>query len=220
MNINEYIDHTLLKPEASPRQIEQVCEEAKLYKFASVCVNPCNVAMVCKSLKDSNVKTCSVIGFPLGVTTTESKSFEARQAIENGAQEIDMVMNIGALKDGQYTLVENDIANVVKEAKGKALVKVILECCLLTDDEKVKACEIAMHAGADFVKTSTGFSTGGATVHDVRLMRSVVGNKCGVKASGGIRDRDTAIAMINAGANRIGASSSVAIVKGNKMSNS
>jgi deoxyribose-phosphate aldolase len=216
MKINVYIDHTLLKPEASQEQIKRVCEEAIEHEFASVCVNPCHVSLVYKKLNGTAVKTCAVIGFPLGANTTESKIFEARQVIENGAQEIDMVMNIGALKDRQFALVEKDIAEILKVAKGKALVKVILECCLLTDDEKVKACEIAKQAGANFVKTSTGFSTGGATIQDVKLMRRVVGDKVGVKASGGIRDYESAIAMINAGATRIGASSSVAIVKGNK----
>jgi len=220
MKIAHYIDHTLLKPEATQEQITQVCEEAIEHGFASVCVNPCHVSLVNKKLSGTAVKTCAVVGFPLGANTTESKMFEARQAIKNGAQEIDMVMNIGALKDCQYTLVEKDIAEIVKVAKGKALVKVILECCLLTDDEKVQSCEIAMQAGADFVKTSTGFSTGGATIQDVRLMRSVVGDKVGVKASGGIRDYDTAIAIINAGATRIGASSSVVIVKNAKVNDS
>ena len=216
MKINEYIDHTLLKSGATVEQIEQICKEAREYSFASVCVNHCHVLLVNKNLKGTNVKTCAVIGFPLGANTTESKVFEARQAIENGAQEIDMVMNIGAFKGGQYSIVEEDIANIVKVAKGKALVKVILECCLLTDQEKIKACEIAVRAGVNFVKTSTGFSSGGATIQDVKLMRRAVGDEIGVKASGGIRDYDTAIAMIEAGANRIGASSSIAIVKGNK----
>lgn len=216
MKINEYIDHTLLKPEATVERIEQICKEARENGFASVCVNPYHISSVNKSLKGTNVKTCAVIGFPLGANTTESKVFEARQAIENGAQEIDMVMNIGAFKGGQYSIVEEDIANIVKVAKGEALVKVILECCLLTDQEKIKACEIAIRAGVNFVKTSTGFSSGGATIQDVKLMRRAVGDEIGVKASGGIRDYDTAIAMIEAGANRIGASSSIAIVKGNK----
>ncbi len=220
MKVNHYIDHTLLKPEATREQIVQACEEAIEHQFASVCVNPCHVSLVYKKLNGTSVKTCVVIGFPLGANTTESKIFETQQAIENGAQEIDMVMNIGALKDRQYSLLEKDIMEIVKVAKGKALVKVILECCLLTDDEKVKACEIAKQVGADFVKTSTGFSTGGATIQDVKLMRRVVGDKVGVKASGGIRDYDTAIAMIDAGATRIGASSSVAIVKNNKMNDS
>ena len=216
MKINEYIDHTLLKPEATVERIEQICKEARENGFASVCVNPYHISSVNKSLKGTNVKTCAVIGFPLGANTTESKVFEARQAIENGAQEIDMVMNIGAFKGGQYSIVEEDIANVVKVARGKALVKVILECCLLIDEEIVKACEIAVRAGANFVKTSTGFSSGGASVQDVKLMRQTVGDEIGVKASGGIRDYETAIKMLEAGASRIGASSSVAIVKGNK----
>ena len=220
MKISELIDHTLLKPEATQEQIEQICKEAIEYGFASVCVNPCNVSLVAKNLNGSNVKTCVVIGFPLGASTIESKTFETQQVIENGAQEIDMVMNIGALKGRQYSLVEEEIANIVKVAREKALVKVILECCLLTDEEKLKACEIAVSAGANFVKTSTGFSSGGATVYDVKLMRRAVGEKVGVKASGGIRNYDAAIAMINAGANRIGASSSVAIVKGNKSNES
>ena len=216
MKINEYIDHTLLKPEATVEQIEQICKEAREYGFASVCVNPYHVSLVNKNLKGTKVKTCAVIGFPLGANTTELKVFEARQAIKDGAQEVDMVMNIGALKGQQYSIVEEDIANIVKVAREKALVKVILECCLLTDQEKIKACEIAARAGANFVKTSTGFSSGGATIQDVKLMRRVVGDDIGVKASGGIRDYDTAIAMIEAGANRIGASSSITIVKGNK----
>ena len=220
MKINHYIDHTLLKPEATQEQIVKACEEAIEHGFTSVCVNSCHVSLVNEKLSGTAVKTCAVVGFPLGANTTESKMFEARQAIDNGAQEIDMVMNIGALKDCQYTLVEKDIAEIVKVAKGKALVKVILECCLLTNDEKVQSCEIAMQAGADFVKTSTGFSTGGATIQDVKLMRRVVGDKVGVKASGGIRDYDTAIAMINAGATRIGASSSVAIVKNTRINDS
>jgi len=214
MKINDYIDHTLLKPEATQEEIEQLCKEAREYSFVSVCVNPCHVKLVRKALNGSNVKTCAVIGFPLGANTTDSKVFEARQAIENGAQEVDMVMNIGALKGRQFSIVEDDIINVVKVTKEKACLKVILECCVLTDDEKVKACKIAVKAGADFVKTSTGFSSGGATVQDVKLIRQTVRDKVGVKASGGIRDYQTAINMINAGATRIGASSSIAIIKG------
>lgn len=214
MELNKYIDHTILKADASTRQIMEICEEAKAYGFASVCVNPYYASLVSHELRGSDVKTCVVVGFPLGANTTKVKAWEAEQAAENGAQEVDMVINIGALKAQDYDLVENDIQEVVDAVKGKALVKVILENCLLTDEEKIKACEISQRAGADFVKTSTGFSTGGATVEDIRLMRRTVGSHMGVKASGGIRNTNDALRMIEAGASRIGASSSIAIVEG------
>lgn len=188
-------------------------EEATEHDFASVCVNPTWVAFAAQALKGTDVKVCTVIGFPLGANTPEVKAFEAEDAIQNGADEIDMVINIGALKSQDYELVEKDIRAVVEAAKG-TLVKVIIETCLLTDDEKVKACQIAQKAGADFVKTSTGFSIGGATVADVALMRKTVGPNMGVKASGGARSYEDALAFIKAGATRIGASSGVAIMEG------
>lgn len=213
MKLNKYIDHTLLKPDASQEQIETLIEEAKKYDFASVCVNPTWVNFAAQALKATYVKVCTVIGFPLGANTPELKAFETSDAIQNGANEIDMVINIGALKSRNFDLVERDIRAVVEAAKG-TLVKVIIETCLLTDDEKVKACQIAQKAGADFVKTSTGFSTGGATVEDVALMRKTVGPDMGVKASGGARSYEDALAFIKAGATRIGASSGVAIMEG------
>lgn len=213
MKLNKYIDHTLLKPDVSQEQIETLIEEAKKYDFASVCVNPTWVHFAAQALKATDVKVCTVIGFPLGANTPELKAFETSDAIQNGANEIDMVMNIGALKSRNFDLVERDIRAVVEAAKG-TLVKVIIETCLLTDDEKVKACQIAQKAGADFVKTSTGFSTGGATVADVALMRKTVGPDMGVKASGGARSYEDALAFIKAGATRIGASSGVAIMEG------
>ncbi len=214
-NIAGMIDHTLLKADATKAELMKLLEEAKQYQFASVCVNPTWVKTAAEFLRDTpQVKVCTVIGFPLGATTPEVKAFETKNAIENGATEVDMVINIGALKDQQYDAVEEDIKAVVDAAKGKALTKVIIETCLLTDEEKVKACELAVRAGADFVKTSTGFSTGGATVHDVALMRKTVGPDIGVKASGGVRSVEDAEAVIKAGANRIGASSGVKIVNG------
>lgn len=216
MKLNGYIDHTLLKPEATEEQVIKICDEAKKYEFASVCVNTYYTSLVSKQLEGTNVKTCVVIGFPLGATTKEVKAFETKQAIENGAQEIDMVINVGALKDKKYDTVRDDIKAVLDAAKDKALVKVILETCLLTKDEIVKACELSKEAGVDFVKTSTGFSTGGATVEDVKLMRETVGSEIGVKASGGVRTTEDAEAVIAAGANRIGASASIAIVDGNQ----
>ena len=213
MKLNKYIDHTLLKPDASQEQIATLIEEAKKYDFASVCVNPTWVSFAAQALKGTDVKVCTVIGFPLGANTPELKAFETSDAIRNGANEIDMVINIGALKSQNFDLVEKDIRAVVEAAKG-TLVKVIIETCLLTDDEKVKACQIAQKAGADFVKTSTGFSTGGATVEDVALMRKTVGPDMGVKASGGARSYEDALAFIKAGATRIGASSGVAIMEG------
>lgn len=209
------IDHTLLKPEASEADIKKLCDEAIGYRFHSVCVNPSYVGLARQCLENSGVKVCTVIGFPLGATTTRAKVSEAIDAVENGATELDMVLNIGMLKSKNYDRVLNDIKSVVgesKKLKEGILVKVILETCLLAKDEKVKACELALEAGADFVKTSTGFSTGGATVEDIKLMRNTVGPNVGVKASGGIRDLKTAIEMIEAGATRIGASSSVKII--------
>ncbi|WP_148886617.1 deoxyribose-phosphate aldolase [Streptococcus sp. Marseille-P6264] len=213
MKLNKYIDHTLLKADASQEQIETLIEEAKKYDFASVCVNPTWVSFAAQALKATDVKVCTVIGFPLGANTPEIKAFETSDAIQNGANEVDMVINIGALKSRNFDLVKRDIRAVVEAAKG-TLVKVIIETCLLTDDEKVKACQIAQKAGADFVKTSTGFSTGGATVEDVALLRKTVGPDMGVKASGGARSYEDALAFIKAGATRIGASSGVAIMEG------
>ncbi|VEI07743.1 deoxyribose-phosphate aldolase [Kurthia zopfii] len=212
-NIASLIDHTLLKPEATADQVEQICAEAKKYNFASVCVNPAFVELAAKELKGAESKVCTVIGFPLGASTSATKAFETKDAIEKGATEIDMVMNIGAMKAGQFDVVLNDM-KAVREAAGQTLVKVILETCLLTDSEKEKACELAVEAKLDFVKTSTGFSTGGATVADVALMRRVVGAGLGVKASGGVRSLEDLEAMVAAGANRIGASSGVKIMNG------
>lgn len=211
-NLASYIDHTLLKPEATKADIKKICDEAIIYGFASVCINPCYVSSAKEYLGESDVKVCTVIGFPLGATTSEVKAFEAAQAIENGADEIDMVINIGALKDERYDYVENDIKAVAEKCKGKALLKVIIETCLLNDDQKIMACKLAKSAGADFVKTSTGFSTSGAEVSDIILMRNTVGKEMGVKASGGIRNLETTLKMIEAGASRIGASASVKIV--------
>jgi len=208
-----YIDHTLLKPEATIEDIKKLCEEAKRYSFASVCVNPLFVKDCNRILKDSTVKVCTVVGFPLGATTTVTKVEEAKDAIKNGAEELDMVIPIGVLKQGDFNYVENDIRSIVVAAGNNVLIKVIIETCLLTNEEKIKACEIAHKAGAHFVKTSTGFNKAGATVDDVKLMRTIVGNGMGVKAAGGIRDYQTALTMIKAGANRIGASASVKIVE-------
>ena len=213
MEINHYIDHTLLKPESAQAQIDQLIQEAKQYHFASVCVNPTWVSYAAAALKESDVKVCTVIGFPLGATTSAVKAFETEDAIKNGADEVDMVINIGQAKSGNFDAVEEDIRAVV-EASGDKLVKVIIEACLLTDEEKVKACQAAKAAGADFVKTSTGFSTGGATVEDVRLMRQTVGPEFGVKAAGGARTLKDAQAFIEAGATRIGTSAGIAIVEG------
>lgn len=209
-----YIDHTLLKPEATKEQVMQIVKEAKEYEFASVCVNPFWVKDCATELKDSNVKVCTVVGFPLGATPTEVKVFEAKQAIHNGATEVDMVLNVGALKSKDASYVEEDIRSIVQVAKDQALTKVIIETALLTKEEIILACQLAKNAGADFVKTSTGFSTGGATEEDVRLMRETVGPDIGVKASGGIRDLATTKAMIAAGATRIGASAGIDIVEG------
>ncbi len=213
MKLNKFIDHTILKPETTQEQVEKILSEAKDYDFASVCVNPTWVSLAAESLKDTDVKVCTVIGFPLGANTSAVKAFETKDAIANGADEIDMVINIGALKAGNDALVLDDIKAVV-DASGDKLVKVIIEACLLTDDEKVRACQLSKEAGADYVKTSTGFSTGGATVADVTLMRKTVGPDMGVKASGGARSYEDAIAFIEAGASRIGASSGVAIMNG------
>ncbi len=212
--IAKYIDHTLLKPEANRDAIVTLCSEAKEHHFASVCVNPAWVSVCAEQLAGSDVLVCTVIGFPLGASTSATKAFETENAIHNGAQEIDMVVNIGAIKSGNWDLVKSDIAAVVNAAHPKAIVKVILETGALTDEEKVKACEVSKEAGADFVKTSTGFGPGGATVADIALMRKTVGPDMGVKASGGVRDYDAVMAMIEAGATRIGASAGIAIVSG------
>jgi deoxyribose-phosphate aldolase len=214
-NIASKIDHTMLKPDATPNEIKELCEEAKKYHFASVCVNPGYVSLCSSILKGTKVRVCTVVGFPLGANTTEVKTFETEQAIKNGATEIDMVINVGRLKAGDYEYIENDISQVVQLAKSNgALVKVIIEAALLNDEEKVKACLICKKVGANFVKTSTGFSKGGATVGDVALMKYVVGSTIGVKAAGGIRSKEEAEAMIASGADRIGASASVKIVAG------
>ena len=213
MEINKFIDSTLLKPEATPEQIVRLCREALEHRFAAVCVNSYHAALVSGLLASSDVKTCIVVGFPLGASFSDVKVFEAARALEAGAQELDMVMNIGAFKSGDHFAALDDIKAVVEECAGRALVKVILECSLLTDAEKVRACKLAMTAGADFVKTSTGFSTGGATVADVSLLAKTVRGRVKVKASGGIRDLATARAMIDAGAARIGTSNGVAIFK-------
>ena len=207
----KYIDHTLLKPDATAAQIKKVCDEAKAYHFASVCVNPSRIKLVADELAGTDVAPCCVVGFPLGAIPAESKAAETAVAVRNGAKEIDLVINIGAAKDGDWAEVERDIA-AVKAACGSVLLKVIIEACLLTDDEKVQACLAAKRAGADYVKTSTGFSKSGATVADVALMRRTVGTEMGVKAAGGVHNRAEAEAMINAGASRIGASSGIAIV--------
>ncbi|SDK53400.1 deoxyribose-phosphate aldolase [Sediminibacillus albus] len=208
------IDHTQLKPDTTKQKIDQIIQEAKDSGFASVCVNPYWVSHCYEQLKATDVKVCTVIGFPLGATTTETKVFETEQAIKNGATEVDMVINVGALKSGDTETVEQDIKAVTRAADNKALTKVIIETALLTEDEKIEACRLAKQAGADFVKTSTGFSGGGATVEDIALMRKTVGNEMGVKASGGVRDREATEAMIEAGATRIGASSGVQIIAG------
>ncbi|KRF60726.1 deoxyribose-phosphate aldolase [Peribacillus butanolivorans] len=213
-NVAGLIDHTLLKADATKEQIKVLCEEAREYNFASVCVNPTWVKYASELLEGSEVKVCTVIGFPLGATTPETKAFETKDAISNGAHEVDMVINIGALKDKDNELVERDIRAVVEASTGKALSKVIIETSLLTEEEKVRACELAVKAGTDFVKTSTGFSTGGATVEDVALMRKTVGPDIGVKASGGVRNTSDAQKVIEAGATRIGASAGVSILKG------
>ncbi len=211
MNEAKLIDHTLLKPNATKEQIHHLCEEAMEHGFCSVCVNPAFVPYCAEVLKDSDVKVCTVIGFPLGANETEIKVAETRLAIAHGADEVDMVINVSALKDGEDEKVENEIRALREASEGKIL-KVIIETCLLTDEEKVRACILAKNAGADFVKTSTGFSTGGATVEDVALMRKTVGPEMGVKASGGVRSHDDLVAMVKAGANRIGTSSGPKII--------
>jgi len=217
VNFAALIDHTLLKPEATAAQVTALCAEARAHHFAAVCVNPAHIELAARLLQGSGVAACTVVGFPLGASRSEVKAYEAAEALELGATEIDMVINIGALKGGEYDLVSRDIVAVVQACKAHrppALVKVIIEACLLTDDEKVKACQLAQAAGADFVKTSTGFSTGGALPADVALMRRTVGPAMGVKAAGGIRSRADAEAMVAAGATRIGTSSGVKIVGG------
>lgn len=211
MDISRYIDHTILKPDARELEVEKICEEAKQYNFKSVCVNSDYVKFVKELLKESTVLTCATVGFPLGAVPAEVKAYETALAIRNGADEIDMVINIGALKDKKYDYVLKDIKSVVDAAEGKT-VKVIIETCLLEDEEKIKACQLSVEAGAHYVKTSTGFSTHGATKKDVELMRKVVGKDVGVKASGGIRSLKDAKEMISVGASRIGASASVDIV--------
>ena len=209
-----YIDHTLLKPEAVQSQFDQLCKEAVTYKFMSVCVNSSWVPYVAKKLRGSGIKICAVVGFPLGEMDVRSKTFETRSAISNGADEIDMVINIGALKSGNYKLVEDDIRSIKRACRSNTILNVIIETVFLTEEEKIIACELSKKADADFVKTSTGFMGGGATVEDIALMRRVVGSKMGVKASGGIRDFNQAVALINAGANRLGCGSSVTVVTG------
>lgn len=211
-NINQLIDHTILKPDATIDDIRRLCIEAKEYNFYSVCVNSAYVNVAYNFLLHSNVKVCSVVGFPLGAMIKEAKAYEAKFAVDSGAEEIDMVMNIGLLKSNKIDLFERDIKKV-REACKASVLKVIIETCLLTDKEKILACQIAKEYGANFVKTSTGFSTGGATEHDIELMRKTVGDKMGVKASGGIKTYEDAIKMINAGANRLGTSSGIAIIK-------
>ena len=208
---NKLIDHTLLRSDASPEDIAKLCDEAKQFGFASVCINPFYVPLAASLLKGSDVKVCTVIGFPLGSNMTKTKIQEAQLALHNGADEFDMVINIGMLKSANYDYVEEEI-RLIKEAIGKKILKVIIETCLLTDDEKIHACICAKTAGADFVKTSTGFSKSGATVHDVELIRKTVGPDMGVKASGGIKTHDDLVTMINAGANRIGTSSGIKII--------
>lgn len=212
MELNRYFDHTLLKPDATSEQIRKLCAEAKKYEFASVCVNPCYIPLAKKELEGSIVKVCTVIGFPLGAMRTAAKAYEAKEAIEAGADEVDMVINVGKAKEGDFAAVADDIA-AVKKACGNTLLKVILETCLLTKEEIVACCKAAMEAGADYVKTSTGFSKAGATPEDVALMRQTVGDKLGVKASGGVHNLAEAKAMIEAGASRIGASASVVVME-------
>ena len=214
MGLAKYIDHTLLKTDAQRADVTKLIEEAKAYHFASVCVSPIWVSYVSEALRDTGVKTCTVIGFPQGATPSAVKAFETKQAVADGADEVDMVIAVGRLKDGEDAYVKADIEAVVRAAGGKALTKVIIETCLLTDEEKRRACLLAKEAGADFVKTSTGFAAGGATVADVKLMRESVGEAMGVKAAGGIRSRADAEAMLAAGATRLGTSSGVKIVEG------
>jgi deoxyribose-phosphate aldolase len=213
-DLPKYIDHTLLKAEAKPADIDKLCNEAKQYHFFSVCINSANVAQCAKILQGTGVKVCSVVGFPLGAMCTRAKAYETSAAIEDGAREIDMVMNIGAMKAGEFKTVEEDMAAIRRACSGGVLLKVIIETCLLKTDEIVKACQIAKDTGLDFVKTSTGFSTAGATPEHVALMRKTVGPVMGVKAAGGVRSFDDAVAMINAGATRLGTSGGVNIIKG------
>lgn len=214
MNLNKFIDHTVLKADTPKAKVQQIIDEAIQYDFMSVCINPTWVSFAAEKLAATDVKVCTVIGFPLGANTSTVKAFEAAEAIKNGADEVDMVINIGAAKDGDWDLVESDIQAVVDASKD-VTTKVIIETSLLTDEEKVKACQAAVRAGADFVKTSTGFSTAGATVADIALMRQTVGPDVGVKASGGVRSIADAQAMIEAGATRLGTSNGVDIMKGN-----
>ena len=211
MQLNQFIDHTLLKPTATPKDIEQLCKEAKAHQFIAVCIPPSYLKHAKSVLKDSNVKLATVIGFPLGAMTTEAKIFEAKDALANGADEIDMVINIGMLKDGNTNYIENEIAEI-KKAIGSKVLKVIIETCYLTDAEKEAACTAALNAKADFVKTSTGFGTGGATFEDVKLMKKIAGDKMQIKASGGIKDRETAIKYIELGVSRLGTSSGIKLV--------
>ena len=212
MGLNKYIDHTILKATASSSDVQKLCEEAIEHEFYSVCVNGCYVADAKQLLQGTDVKVAAVVGFPLGAMTTAAKVFEAKEAVENGASEIDMVINVAKLKDGEFEYVENEIRQI-KEAIGDNVLKVIIETCYLTDEEKVKACELSLVAKADFVKTSTGFGTGGATYEDVKLMKSVVGDNEKVKASGGVRDKETAQKYVELGAERLGTSSGIDIVK-------
>ena len=212
MGLNKYIDHTILKATASSTDVQKLCEEAIEHEFYSVCVNGCYVADAKHLLQGTDVKIAAVVGFPLGAMTTAAKVFEAKEAVENGASEIDMVINVAKLKDGEFEYVENEIRQI-KEAIGDNVLKVIIETCYLTDEEKVKACELSLAAKADFVKTSTGFGTDGATYEDVKLMKSVVGDNAKVKASGGVRDKETAQKYIDLGAERLGTSSGIDIVK-------
>ena len=212
MGLNKYIDHTILKATASSSDVQKLCEEAIEHEFYSVCVNGCYVVDAKHLLQGTDVKVAAVVGFPLGAMTTAAKVFEAKEAVENGANEVDMVINVAKLKDGEFDYVENEIRQI-KEAIGDNILKVIIETCYLTDEEKVKACELSLVAKADFVKTSTGFGTGGATYEDVKLMKSVVGNNAKVKASGGVRDKETAQKYVDLGAERLGTSSGIDIVK-------
>ena len=214
MKLNKYIDHTLLKPDATTEQIKKICDEAKKYDFASVCVNSCHAELVARELKDSGVSTCCVVGFPLGAMLTEAKAYEARLAIEKGASEIDMVINIGAAKEGNWKLVEDDIKAVVDACHPKALLKVIIETCLLTDEEKIALCKCVSDSGADYIKTSTGFSKAGATFHDVELFAAHVAPHVKIKAAGGISSLADAEKFIMLGASRLGTSRIVKIAKG------
>lgn len=213
-DVAKYIDHTMLRPEAATAAFDKLCQEALQYRFFGVCVNSCRIAQVARKLQGTGIKVCSVVGFPLGSMTSRAKAFETREALSDGASEIDMVINVGLLKSGDYAGVEEDIRAVRRATRATTVLKVIIETALLTQDEKVVACELSKKAGADFVKTCTGFSGGAASVEDISLMRRVVGREMGVKASGGVRTYKTAIALIGAGCNRIGSVSSVAIVTG------